>query len=113
MIDKVEELQARLWSQLETYMAEFESIQRDIPPAPYGNEERALAYEKLRLRYKGMMVLSNLIKAYIELINMEREERAALKRERCFDARNKREAQASERNARLNPHATPWQTDGE
>lgn len=78
-IAEVEAMQARQWRALEEYRAEFASIQRDVLPPPYGDEERELRYEKLRLLHQAFLIGSTIISAYVELIKMEQEEYALMR----------------------------------
>lgn len=75
-IAEVDEMVACQKREADSFYEEFRSIQRDIPPPPYGDEERALRYEKLRLRHQAFLIWSTLISAYLELIKMQQEELA-------------------------------------
>lgn len=66
MMNELEELQAGVWRELERCVAEHERIKRDTPPPPYGTEERAEAYETLRLRLSCVKAFASAISALAE-----------------------------------------------
>lgn len=97
-IAELDDMVDRQKRECDSFYEEFRSIQRDIPPPPYGEEERAFRYEKLRIRHQLFMMQSKLINTYAEVVKLQQEELAqsceendaATRETHCSDEPNKR-----------------------
>lgn len=65
-MSELEQMIAQLFRDIDKWFEDFQNAERCIPPAPYGEAERRLAFEKLNLRAKMLNVKANVVHSLVQ-----------------------------------------------